>query len=216
MTQSQKDSIKLTFTDKAQVVGITALLAAAFSVLGVLGLRLFIPERGILSNQEDAPIVMAGGSFHVCAGGDGKWEKRNTDKKLVHSKKSNSKKMLVSSIDVIGPTGKLTQIKGIDTTSAYRDIIFKYCENLTNCSPVDLITLSFHNEKNDTFIEISDSQGRIWYATQTPDEVWHHPEEWTLASVDLNGLDGNKVVECGDSGHCTLIIHTCEKGPCKP
>jgi hypothetical protein len=206
MSEDQKTTpgtpspINLSRDDKVQIVGFTVVLGAALTIAGLLP---FLLKGGRPAASDDAPIVMAGGSFHIHAV---TVALRHSPGKLVHNQR-----MIVYGIDFIGPLGKMARMKG-PIPDVSQEIGFVYCLDLNDCngSKKEVITLTFHNNSIDP-VEISAVPPRDF--PQPVNGVIHHPSNWTLKNVvfpPLSGAPTNSDSDCGSSGHCTVIIHTCE------
>lgn len=194
--------VKITLTDKTQVIGMTALLAAGLTVLSLWWL---VPELRIKTSPEDIPIAMAGGSFHMHPGRSDTWTKTN-------SKLEHSRGLRVWAIDLVEPSGLPTHINTFGWSGNHK-IKFTYCKDLANCSANDRddIELRFNASSANKIVIASDAKNKLDYATPTPDDPTHkgldHPDTtWVLKTVEL---PGKNPVECGSLGRCTVIVHTC-------
>ena len=190
--------VKLTLTDKAQVIGITALLAA-----GLTGLSLWwlVPDLRIKTDPNDAPIAMAGGSFHVHASGDATM--RQDTGKLVHTKKKK-----VYEVDIIDPNGKMTVISNFKQSEEYA-MGFLYCDPLGCAQGQEWITVAFNN-KTAGGIDITGTYDDV-------NGVFDHPKKtWILNRVTFSTWPGGPPppapkpadTSCTPSGRCTVIIRT--------
>ena len=186
--------VKLTLTDKAQVIGITALLAA-----GLTGLSLWwlVPDLRIKTDPNDAPIAMAGGSFHVHASGDATM--RQDTGKLVHTKKKK-----VYEVDIIDPNGKMTAITDFKPNEEYA-MGFLYCDNSACTSGQEWITVAFNNKTaggidiTGTYDDVNgvfDHQKKPWILNKVTFSTWP-----TATAKPADTI-------CTPSGHCTVIIRT--------
>jgi hypothetical protein len=204
-TPGAQSPMNLIWQDKAQVVTLTAALAA---VLTVTGTWLFLLRKPIalLGTSDDCPIVMAGGSFHIHAGDDPDMFFIKKGGKLVHSLP-----MKVYAIDLVEPSGKITHIAGNKLTVAGK-IDFLYCDKINCTGKKDTITLTYDNFSNKE-IYISADPGPLDDAQQTGTDK-HDPWEYRDWILDNVTALGKFNVKC-PTGRCTVIVHTCQSGgPC--
>jgi len=210
---SLKEPFSVKWTDKFQVIIFTGIFVAAIGA----GLQLFKSALvGTLASSDDAPILMAGGSFYMYAGGSGSLRKDTNNHKLIHEDKGKNK-LRVYALDLVDTHGKLTQVKDI-RPNAWGKVVFTYCPDVACVGLPDTITLTFDNRGNDN-ISISTDRSNIDDSTMSANGVLDHPHPaWFLNRVafqDWNNASPPPDTSCTPSGHCTVIIHTCSPGGCQ-
>src|SRR5436190_19338839 len=83
-----KQPFSVRWADKLQVIAATGIFTAAL----VAGLMFFKSAPvGKLAPSDDAPILMAGGSFYMYAGGSGHFRKDTQNHKLIHEDNGKNK-----------------------------------------------------------------------------------------------------------------------------
>jgi hypothetical protein len=188
--------------DKLQAVVITGIVTAI-----VVGGILFFAAVQTPRATDDAPILMAGGTFRMGASGIGKLDRDNST--LFHHEKGSNKKLKVFGVDLIEDSGVLTPYRGFQGDEKGR-IEFTYCEDSACSGQVDHIVLVFDNTAKDYVVKISDDN-YISSATEM-NGVWDHPRAgWVLHDMTLSQFSGapNSLKTC-PTGKCSVIVRTCK------
>ena len=200
----------MSFREKAQIVVVSVAIALALAA----GLYYFVggPSLGpgIFNPNDDQPIIMAGGSFHIGTGlevgldSDGKKLYRNGYK--------------VFQIDVTDKDDILTTVYG---QQGVIDILYCRLNVLNNCSDRrDTIKLSFNNSGAGVIDITNDLEGKyIGKAPRLlPNLRSHMRKNWTMFSVTVT-VSGSlpKEYKCGSDSECEVVVHTCLDGQtCMP
>jgi hypothetical protein len=209
---SLKEPFSVKWTDKFQVIIFTGIFVAAIGA----GLQLFKSALvGTLASSDDAPILMAGGSFYMNAAGIGHFNRDAVNHKLVHAE-NGSRKLRVYAVDVIDHDGKLSQVKDIPP-NASGEMIFTYCSDSACSGQSDTITLAFNNSGADN-VSIVNTNHDIDTSAENSGVLSHPQTGWFLNRVNFrnwNAATAPPDATCGDHSHCTVLIRTCLPRGCQ-
>jgi len=207
-----KQPFSVRWADKLQMIVATGIFTAVlFAGFQLLKSALV----GKLAPSDDAPILMAGGSFYMNAAGIGHFNRDSTNHKLVHEE-NGRRKLRVYAVDVIDHDGKLSQVKDIPP-NASGQMIFTYCSDSACSGQSDTITLAFNNTGNDNVSIVNTNHDIDTFPDNSG--VLSHPQTgWFLNRVSFrnwNAATAPPDATCGDTSHCAVIIRTCIPGGCQ-
>jgi hypothetical protein len=180
----------MNWTDKRQVIALTALATAAL-VLGGATLLMSYWMKPLVT--DDAPIVMLGGSFRLVSFGtdhlDGK------DHKLAH--KSHHE---IEQIEVNGQAYAVSADPKIDST-----VQFSYCDP-SNCSAnQDTITVRFRAKSNSP-VEVTNTNGTLDPDANVRGAYSHSMQAWKLQGISSINVQLPSNLSC--KGDCVVVFRT--------
>jgi hypothetical protein len=179
----------MNWTEKTQVIGLTALVTAALVLGGALLLAPYLRRLA----ADDAPIVMLGGSFHMLSiGADHLVADHNG-----HSLHQSSHHTVYSIAVNLGPATPVD-------AAAKADVVFVYCDPNDCNGKSDTVRVRFDNSSTKVIDIVAKSN--IDQSPETFPGWFSHPQgTWKLQSVDFGNLPGLPPLNC--NGICSVAFN---------
>ena len=193
--------------EKVQVVLLSVVTAAAIS-LGV-GKWMAPGNQRIdtIGPNDDAPIIMAGGSLYLGTGPDGVLKPDGNGLAFTSGFK-------VFGVDFTDQNDTTQSAVTADVSGKAGALIVTYCKNdCSNPAQTDVVTLNF--DPNSISISNTLASHPISRMPKLlPTLRLHMRKRWKMSSVELKiaGATFGTVAQCGNDSECNVVVHTCKQG----